>query len=179
MPLTSGSTPHERQHLITLSQSRSAISLVLDRLPQYSRQCRGQTSDQAAIAPIGAEYAPRKTSARLHQYGQSYHPAVSLSLRRAIRTAQITIAGRGTANVPKSRFLSLEAFGRRPACTWRGRWAGIRNPSQKRPVGAIHGSSTPQSHRERGHWRTVDMGQCQRLRSTKVLQRPPKARAQI
>jgi hypothetical protein len=131
MPLTSGSTPHERQHLITLSQSRSAISLVLDRLPQYSRQCRGQTSDQAAIAPIGAEYAPRKTSARLHQYGQSYHPAVSLSLRRAIRTAQITIAGRGTANVPKSRFLSLEAFGRRPACTWRGRWAGIRNPSQE------------------------------------------------
>jgi len=39
-------------------------------------------------------------------------------LQRAFRTAQIAIARVGTANVPPSRFLSLEAFGRRPECPW-------------------------------------------------------------
>jgi hypothetical protein len=33
---------------------------------------------------------------------------------------------------PFPRFPPLQAFGRRPSCAWRGRWAGIRNPAQER-----------------------------------------------
>jgi hypothetical protein len=62
--------------------------------------------------------------------------------RRIIRGAQIPIAPAAPPHVPLSRFLSLEAFGRRPSrCAAPPSMAGIRNPSQDRRIGCARDMS--------------------------------------
>jgi hypothetical protein len=59
----------------------------------------------------------------------------SIPITNLSRGSQIAIAPAARPSFPQARFPPLEAFGRRPRARRPPSWGGIRNPSQKRPVG--------------------------------------------
>jgi hypothetical protein len=126
----SGSTHHDR---VTVRQIRSSRSLALDRPRQSTPR------HPPAAAHRRATYRVRRLPPRIHQRlrRRTTRCTSSIQISKPARGTQIPIALAAPPYGPHARFPPLEAFGRRPRpARHHLHGAGIRNPSQKRPLSA-------------------------------------------